>query len=90
LEKYSELEPSVEFLHTFSGQDNLVDLAGRIVYNEKKEPVFNFGKHKGRTVVEVLKKEPSYYEWMMNSDFALQTKKVLTRLRLQMMSGKPQ
>ncbi|MBI1220963.1 MAG: 3'-5' exonuclease [Bacteroidetes bacterium] len=80
--KYDQLEPSLDFLHHFSGQSNLVDLAGRIVKNEKGLEVFNFGKHKGKTVAEVFKKEPSYYDWMMKGDFPQQTKNVLTRLRL--------
>ncbi len=82
LDKYENLKNNIDFLHEFSGQNNLVDLAGRLVYNEKKQIVFNFGKHRGKTVAEVLKIEPSYYEWIMNGDFALQTKKVLTQLRL--------
>lgn len=60
------------------------DLAGRIVYNEKGIEVFSFGKHKDKSVIEVFAKEPSYYSWMMNGDFPLYTKKVLTRLRLSM------
>ena len=85
LDKYTDLENNIDFLHKFSGQSNLVDLAGRLIYNEKKEIVFNFGKHKGKTVADVLKIEPSYYEWIMNGDFAMQTKKVLTQLRLESM-----
>ena len=60
------------------------DLAGRIVYNEKGEEVFSFGKHKDKSVVEVFTKEPSYYNWMMNGDFPLYTKKVITKRRLRM------
>jgi len=85
LDKYDNLQNNIEYLHQFSGQSNLVDLAGRLIYNDKKQVVFNFGKHKGKTVAELLKIEPSYYEWMMNGDFALQTKKVLTQLRLESM-----
>ncbi len=85
LDKYTDLENNIDFLHKFSGQSNLVDLAGRLIYNEKKEIVFNFGKHRGKTVADVLKIEPSYYEWIMNGDFAMQTKKVLTQLRLESM-----
>ena len=62
-----------------------VDLAGRIIYNEKGQEVFNFGKHKDKPVIEVFEKEPSYYNWMMNGDFALYTKKILTQIRLGMM-----
>ena len=80
--KYTQLEPSIDFLHHFSGQSNLVDLAGRIVKNEKGEEVFNFGKHRGKLVKDVFKAEPSYYDWMMKGDFPQQTKNVLTKLRL--------
>lgn len=85
LNHYPTLENNIDFLHKFSGQSNLVDLAGRIVYNDKGQATFNFGKHRGKTVAEVLKSEPSYYEWMMNGDFPMQTKKVLTQLRLEEM-----
>lgn len=82
LDKYNQLEPNIEFLHKFSGQNHLVDLAGRFVYNDKNEAVFNFGKHKGKKVDDVLKIDKGYYDWMMNGDFPLQTKKVLTQLKL--------
>lgn len=82
LSKYEQLEPSIDFLHHFSGQSNLVDLAGRIVKNEEGEPCFNFGKYKGKTVQHVFAQDPSYYDWMMKGDFPVQTKQVLTRLRL--------
>jgi DNA polymerase-3 subunit epsilon len=65
-----------------------VDLAGRIVFNEKNEEVFNFGKHKGRTVSDVFGKEPSYYDWMMQGDFPAETKQVLTALRLRGFNSK--
>ena len=64
--------------------NRLVDYAGRIVLDENDEPVFNFGKHKGRRVVDVLAKEPSYYSWMMDGDFTLDTKQQLTRIKLSM------
>lgn len=83
LTKYKQMEPTVEYIHQMTGQNQLVDLAGRLVYNDKKEVVFNFGKHKGKTVSHVLKTDLSYYEWMMQGDFPIQTKKVLTRLKLE-------
>ncbi|MCB0733385.1 MAG: 3'-5' exonuclease [Flavobacteriales bacterium] len=82
LNRYTDLEPTVDFLHRFSGQDELVDLAGRIRRNPQGEPIFAFGKHKGRTVRSVFEKEPSYFDWMMNGDFPENTKRVITRLRL--------
>lgn len=60
------------------------DLSARIVYNDKDEEIFNFGKHKGKTVKEVFEKEPGYYSWMMQGDFPLYTKKVITQIRLSM------
>jgi DNA polymerase-3 subunit epsilon len=82
LERYPDLAKDVEGLHTFTAMTQNVDLAGRIVFNEKKQEVFNFGKHKGKTVSEVFSKEGSYYDWMMQGDFPAETKKVLTALRL--------
>lgn len=82
LDRYPELVQDVEFLHKFCALNSNVDLAGRIVMNDKKQECFNFGKHKGKTVEEVFAKEPSYYEWMMQGDFPAETKQVLTKLRL--------
>ena len=82
IDKYDELKNDVDFLADFSTRGQNVDFAGRIVYNDKGEEVFNFGKHKGRSVVEVFNVEPSYYSWMMNGDFPLYTKKVITEIRL--------
>lgn len=84
LDKYHELTNDVEFLAEFSAQTRNVDFAGRIVMDDKDVEIFNFGKHKGKPVKEVLEKEPSYYAWMMNGDFPLYTKKVLTNIYLQM------
>ena len=84
LDKYPDLQNNVKFLAEFSTKSKFVDYAGRIVYNEKDVPVFNFGKHKGRAVTDVLKAEPSYYSWMMNGDFTRDTKKVLTEIKLSM------
>ncbi|HEU4717872.1 MAG TPA: 3'-5' exonuclease [Bacteroidia bacterium] len=84
LDRYEELKGDVDFLSDFSSRTNNVDLMGRIIYNEKGIPVFNFGKHNGKPVVDVFEKEPSYYNWMMSGDFPLYTKKVITKLRLSM------
>ena len=61
----------------------MADLAGRMVYNHNDEIVFNFGKHRGKPVTEVLKAEPSYFDWMMRGDFTRDTKRKLTEIRLQ-------
>ncbi|MGI6073046.1 MAG: exonuclease domain-containing protein [Fermentimonas sp.] len=83
LDRYDDLENDVNFLsREYSSFNNNVDFAGRIVYNDKGVEVFNFGKHRGRPVLEVLKEEPSYYTWMMEGNFPLNTKQVLTQIRL--------
>ena len=82
LDRYPELENDVNFLSKYSSFTNNVDFAGRMVYNEKGQEVINFGKYKGRLVEEVLKSDPSYYSWIMNGDFTLNTKKMLTEFRL--------
>ena len=74
----------VEKLSEFSAYDRNVDFVGRIVYNEKGVEVFNFGKNKGVPVEKVLKEQPGYYGWMMNGEFPLYTKKVLTQIKLRM------
>jgi len=82
LDRYSILENDVEALSKFTTQTRNVDFAGRFVYNEDGVEVFNFGKHKGKPVEQVLKDEPSYYNWIMNGDFPLYTKKALTEIKL--------
>lgn len=83
LDRYPSLQNDVDYLAAFSTQNKNVDLAGRFVYNEKNEVVFNFGKYKGRRVKEVLKVDSGYYGWMMNGDFPQDTKNVLTKIKLQ-------
>lgn len=83
LERYGDkLENNIEFLSKFSTQNNTVDFAGFIVYNEKGEEVFNFGKNKGVPVEKVLREQPGYFSWIINSEFPLYTKKVLTEIKL--------
>lgn len=88
LDRYPELKNDVTFLSEFSSFTNNVDFAGRMVYNEKNQEVFNFGKYKGRLVEEVLKLEPAYYSWMMNGDFPLNTKQKLTEIKLRGFNAK--
>jgi DNA polymerase-3 subunit epsilon len=82
LDHYQNLENDVDFLSDFSAQNRSVDLAGRIIYNDRDIEVFNFGKYKGKPVEEVLKKDPGYFGWILNGDFPLYTKKVLTNIKL--------
>jgi exonuclease len=81
--RYGDLENTIDFLSEYSSHNKNVDYAGRIIYDDKKREIFNFGKYKGMLVVEVFRRDPSYYQWMMNGDFPLYTKKVITRLKLQ-------
>ena len=82
LDKYSNLENDVGKLAEFSAHNRNVDFAGRIIYDDQDVEVFNFGKYKGKPVTEVLAQDPGYYGWMMNGDFPLYTKKVLTSIKL--------
>lgn len=74
----------MEQLSRFSAYDHNVDFVGRIVYDENGVEVFNFGKNKGVPVEKVLKEQPGYFGWILNSEFPLYTKKVLTRIKLRM------
>ncbi len=69
-------------LAEFCRMNNNVDYAGRVILNNSNEEVFNFGKYKGHKVTDVFLKDPGYYSWIMNSDFSLNTKKVLQDIRL--------
>lgn len=80
VEKYENLGNSVESILSVIGEDKIVDYARRFSFNDKGVEIFNFGKHKGKTVAEVLKAEPQYYDWMMRGDFPLHTKQKLTEI----------
>lgn len=82
LTKYSDLTPTAEYLSEFSSVRRSVDLAGRVVKNDKDVEVFNFGKYKGQAVIDIFRKDPGYYSWMINADFPRDTKKVLTAIKL--------
>lgn len=79
---------NIDALASFSAFDKSVDFAGRIVYDEKGVEVFNFGKHKGKAVEKVLQDEPGYFSWMMQGEFPLYTKKVLTAIKLRDLNRK--
>lgn len=74
-------ENNVDIIHKITN-NKMVDLAGRFVFNEEDVEVFNFGKHKGKAVEDILKKEAGYYDWMMKGDFAIDTKRKLTEIKL--------
>ncbi|MEF9923458.1 MAG: 3'-5' exonuclease [Muribaculaceae bacterium] len=84
LDRYNSLQNNVEFLSSFSSQNKNVDLAGRIIFNDKDVEVFNFGKYKGVPVDDVFRKDVGYYGWMMQGDFALNTKQVITNIKLRL------
>ncbi|MBS1650582.1 MAG: 3'-5' exonuclease [Bacteroidetes bacterium] len=80
-EKYQPIQNNIELLSKLTSLTRNADLAGRIVFNDKGQEVFNFGKHKDKLVADVFEKEPSYYTWMMNGDFPLYTKRIITQIR---------
>jgi DNA polymerase-3 subunit epsilon len=79
VERYEQLGVTVESIVKFTGEDDMVDFARRFIKVNGKE-VFNFGKHKGKIVADVLKIEPQYYDWMMKGDFPINTKQKLTEI----------
>ncbi len=88
LDRYTELQNDVAFLSDYSCFTKFVDFAGRMIYDDHGVELFNFGKYKGMPVTEVLKRDPGYYSWMLNSDFTLNTKAMLTKIRLRELTNK--
>lgn len=88
LQRYPELENNMASLAAFSSHKDRADFAGYINFNEKGEEVFAFGKYRGKLVTEILETDSGYYGWLINADFPLYTKKVLTRIRLQKLNTK--
>ncbi|MEX0987023.1 MAG: 3'-5' exonuclease [Bacteroidales bacterium] len=82
LDQYDNLENDITKLAEFSAHNRNVDLAGRIIFDDNDIEVFNFGKYKGKPVTGVLEKDPGYYGWIMQGDFPLYTKKILTAIKL--------
>lgn len=82
LDKYADLENDMNWLSEFSNRQRVVDFAGFIAYNDKDEEIFTFGKYKNQLVLDVFSKDPGYYGWILNSDFPLYTKKILTAIKL--------
>jgi DNA polymerase-3 subunit epsilon len=80
IERYPQMGNSLDSILAVIGEDKVVDYARRFIFDEKGVEVFNFGKHKGRPVVDVLKAEPQYYDWMIRGDFPLHTKQKLTEI----------
>ena len=82
LERYDQLDGDVDSLNVFTNRKKSADFAGFIIFNKDGEESFSFGKHKGKTVESVLENEPGYFGWLINADFPMYTKKVLTNIRL--------
>jgi DNA polymerase-3 subunit epsilon len=79
VERYPNLGTTPEAICKFCGEDDIVDFGRRFIKQNGVE-VFNFGKYKGKSVAEILKTEPQYYDWMMKGDFAMHTKQKLTEI----------
>ncbi len=79
--KIGEIKNDVDILHAITAAQQ-VDLSGRMIFNSKGQEVFNFGKHKNRVVSDVFRREPAYYDWIMNGEFALDTKRKVTEIKL--------
>jgi DNA polymerase-3 subunit epsilon len=80
--KIIPIENNIKTLSEFSYYNQSADLVGQIIFNQNNAEVFNFGKHKGKTVEEVFRTEPAYYDWMMKAEFPLSTKKLITAIKL--------
>ena len=81
IERYDDLENNMEELNKYSHHNKRADFAGFILFNDEEEEIFSFGKYKGRKVVDVLKENPGYNNWIQNADFPLYTKKVLNQIK---------
>jgi DNA polymerase-3 subunit epsilon len=87
IDRYPQLGLTLEAILNCIGADDCVDFARRMIIVDGVE-VFNFGKHKGKCVADILKAEPQYYDWMMKGDFALDTKQKLTEIFNRMLAKK--
>ncbi|MBL7472724.1 3'-5' exonuclease [Robertkochia sediminum] len=88
LDRYDELENDMKFLGEFTNRKRNADFAGFIAYDKEGREIFSFGKHKGKLVETVLEEEPGYFGWILNADFPLYTKKVLTAVKLRKLNNK--
>ena len=88
VQRYPQLGNSVDSIIKAVGEDSIIDFARRFIYDDKGVELFNFGKHKGRSVADVLKAEPQYYDWMMKGEFPMNTKQKLTEMYTRIMLKK--
>ena len=84
LDRYDDLQNDVDYLAEFSTHAHNVDLMGRLIYDDKKREIINFGKYKGQVAADVLRRDPGYYNWIMQGDFAQNTKDVFTNIKLRL------
>ena len=84
MDRYDDIENSVEALSNFSTHSKRADFAGFILFNNEDQEIFSFGKYKGRTVEDVFNENPGYNAWIQNADFPLYTKKVLKEIKERM------
>ena len=81
MERYEDLPETVEGLaEVTKTRENLADFAGKIAYDQQGVEVFNFGKYRGTRVIDVFRRDPSYYAWLMGTDFPQYTKQIFTRI----------
>ena len=90
LDKYDDIPQDMEGLAEYSSYGNNVDFAGRLIYDEKGREVINFGKHKGRLAENVLRNEPGYLGWILDSDFAHDTKQAFEKIQARISPKKSQ
>lgn len=88
LDKYDDIENSIDALSEYSAHTKRADFAGFILFDDEKKEIFSFGKYKGRRVEDVLKENPGYNSWIQQADFPLYTKKVLRLIKERMSSSK--
>ncbi|MBD5244215.1 MAG: 3'-5' exonuclease [Barnesiella sp.] len=84
LDRYDDLQNDVDYLAEFSTHAHNVDLMGRLIYDDKKREIINFGKYKGQVAADVLRRDSGYYNWIMQGDFAQNTKDVFTNIKLRL------
>lgn len=84
LDRYSDLPNDIDALSDYSSQNRNVDLMGRLIYNDKRQEVINFGKYKGKPAEEVLRSDPGYYSWILQGDFPQNTKDAFTKIKLRL------
>ncbi len=84
LDHYPDLPQEIEKLAEFSSQNRNVDFMGRLIYDDSRREVINFGKYKGQVAEEVLRRDTGYYDWIMKGDFTKNTKDCFTRIKLRL------